>query len=146
GAITIQLAEQARRILAVENDPRLAQILRRRLQNHIHITVIEKDFLQIRLPREPYQVVANIPFFLTTPILKLLLDPQSSSLQRAVLIMDKGAAKGLTAQTIRHPRVLTWRMWYKMELVGIVPRSFFSPPPSVDSVIFSIRRKPEPCL
>ncbi|GGD97929.1 23S ribosomal RNA methyltransferase Erm [Paenibacillus nasutitermitis] len=146
GAITMLLAENSCRILAVENDPRLAETLRRRSQAMPSITVIEKDILQMRLPREPYQVIANIPFYLTTSILQLLLQPQNSLLQRAVLIMEKGAAKGFTSRTIRSPRLLVWRMWYEMEMVKAVPRGCFSPPPNVDSVMFRIQRKQEPLL
>jgi len=146
GAITMLLTETSCRILAVENDPRLAETLRKRSQAQPGVTVIEKDILHTRLPREPYQVVANIPFYLTTPILQLLLQPQNSLLQRAVLIMEKGAAKGFISRTIRKPRILVWRMWYEMEMVKAVSRNCFSPPPNADSAIFRIRRKPEPLL
>ncbi|QYR21506.1 23S ribosomal RNA methyltransferase Erm [Paenibacillus sp. sptzw28] len=146
GAITLLLAEKAGKVLAVENDPGLAESLRRRTEGYSSITVVEKDILETRMPGGPYCVVANIPFFLTTPILRKLLDPPVSSFQSAVLIIERGAALGLTETRVRNPRILTWRMRYEMELVRVVSRSHFSPQPSVDSAIFHVRRKKNPFI
>jgi len=146
GAITLPLAVKAGKVLAVENDPDLAEALRRKSEGYGNIQIIEKDFLKARLPKEPYCVIANIPFFITTPILEKLLDPVSTSFQRGVLIIQIGAARGYTADPIRNPRILTWRMWFEMELVKAVPSGHFSPPPSVEAAVFTVRRKRNTCI
>ncbi|MFM1651779.1 23S ribosomal RNA methyltransferase Erm [Brevibacillus sp. B_LB10_24] len=141
GALTFRLAEKAGKVLAIENDPAFAQKLRRMAEGYSNITIIEKDILKARLPVEPFSVVANIPFSITTPILKKLLDPPTSSFQKAILIVEKGAAKRFTAPLMRNPLILKWRMWFDMELVQVVSKYSFSPPPSVESAIFRITRK-----
>lgn len=144
GAITLLLAKKAGKVLAVENDPVLAAALRRRIGELRHITVVEKDFAITRLPQEPFCVVANIPFYMTTAILTRLLDSPAEAFQRAVLIVAHGAAKGFTARRIRSARLLAWRMWFDIKLAKVVPRHRFSPPPSVDAALLHIRRKSSP--
>nr|WP_277344894.1 rRNA adenine N-6-methyltransferase family protein [Paenibacillus thiaminolyticus] len=96
------------------------------------------------MPKQPFCVVANIPFSITTPILRMLMDAPASSFQRAALILDYGAAKGLTVRLIRHPRLLIWRTGFDIELVKLIPRRYFAPPPSVDTAMVLIRRKAQP--
>ncbi|GIP30190.1 ribosomal RNA small subunit methyltransferase A [Paenibacillus sp. J23TS9] len=141
GAITWDLAEKAGKVVAIENDPAYAEALRRKSEAFSNVMIIERDIREAYLPKEPFHVVANIPFFITTPILDKLMDPPGSSFQGAVMLIQHGAAKGFTARLIRNPRLLKWRMWFDMELVKVVPKYHFSPPPSVDAAILRIRRK-----
>lgn len=144
GAITMPLAERAGKVLAIENDAAFAAVLRQKSAPCRNVTVIERDIRDTYLPKEPFHVVANIPFFITTPILEKLLDQPGSPFQGAVLIVQHGTAKGLTSRMIRSPRMLTWRMWFDLELLKVVPRRYFSPPPRVDAAILRIRRRSAP--
>ncbi|WP_197257535.1 rRNA adenine N-6-methyltransferase family protein [Paenibacillus dendritiformis] len=108
GAFTFVQAEVAGSVIAMENDSEFAEMLRRKSKRHDNITVVERDIQKAYLPKQPFCVVANIPFSLTTPILSMLMDTPASSFQREALILDYGAAKGLTARLIRRPRLLTW--------------------------------------
>lgn len=146
GAFTFVLAEKAGRVVAIENDPEFADMLRRKSKGHANITIVERDIRKAYLPKQPFCVVANIPFSITTPILKKLMDSPAASFQRAALILDYGAAKGLTARLIRHPRLLTWRMGFDIELIKVVPKHHFAPPPRVDTAIVLIRRKAPPLV
>ncbi|WP_199615448.1 23S ribosomal RNA methyltransferase Erm [Paenibacillus alkalitolerans] len=141
GFITFSLARKAGKVLAVENDPALAAILRVKSEEHPNVTVIEKNLLEIRLPKEPFCVVSNIPFAITTPILEKLLDPTCHGFQSAVLILEKGAAKRFTDNPVKNPRILVWRMAFRLELVAPVYRDRFSPPPSVEAAVFSVKRR-----
>ncbi|WP_054951508.1 23S ribosomal RNA methyltransferase Erm [Numidum massiliense] len=143
GALTLPLAKKAAKVLAVENDPHFANKLRRATEDS-NIHVIERNFLEIGLPRQPFCVVANIPYSITTPILGKLLDRPTNSLQRAVLVVEKGAAIRFTATPITDPRILTWRMWFHLERGRSISPNNFSPPPRVDSAVLVIRRKETP--
>ncbi|MGG4396645.1 rRNA adenine N(6)-methyltransferase family protein [Paenibacillus thiaminolyticus] len=146
GAFTFVLAEKAGNVIAIENDPEFANMLRRKSKEHNNITIVERDIQKAYLPKQPFCVVANIPFSITTPILRMLMDAPASSFQRAALILDYGAAKGLTARLIRHPRLLIWRTGFDIELVKLIPRHYFAPPPSVDTAMVLIRRKAQPLV
>ncbi|BFH59511.1 23S ribosomal RNA methyltransferase Erm [Paenibacillus azoreducens] len=144
GAMTFALAEKASSVVAIENDPRFAEILKAKSQAHANVAIIEKDIRLAYLPNKPFRVVANIPYAITTPILEKLLDPPTDFFQGAMLLIEYGAAKRFTSRPIRDPRILRWRMWFDLELIKVFPRTEFSPPPSVESAIFRIRRKADP--
>ncbi|CAM3598634.1 23S ribosomal RNA methyltransferase Erm [Marinicrinis lubricantis] len=141
GAITLALAQRAGSVLAVEKDNGLAQTLRKRSASLRNVTVVEKDIMNLRLPRDPYLAVANIPFYMTTSILKLLMNGSGSKLKRAILLIEKGAALGFTSRPITKPSILAWRMWYDLKMIRVVERRHFSPPPKVDAALLLIQKK-----
>jgi len=82
GAITNILSNRARKVLAVEYDQKFIRKLKQlEMKNTV---IIQQDILKISLPREPFVVVSNIPFAITTPIMKMLLNKPSSGFQRGV--------------------------------------------------------------
>lgn len=146
GILTLSLAENAGKVLAVENDPDFVEKLRRITACQPNITVLEKDFLRIPLPRRPFYVVANIPYAITTPILGKLLDQPTLPFQGGVLVVEKGAAVRFISTPITNPRILVWRLWFDMKLVRTLSPYHFSPPPSVDSAVLILERKKEPAV
>ena len=146
GALTLPLAQTREQVWAVERDSRLAAKLRRRTETMSNIKVIEQDFLQIRLPRVPFDVVANIPFAITTGTLRKLMDNPVNSFQRAVLITEFGAAKRFTRNPITDPRILSWRIWFDLDLLQPLSPQNFSPAPRVAAAILQIRRRQQPIV
>ncbi len=143
GALTTILMQKAGKVLAVEYDSEMVEILRQKTAGYLNTKVIHRDIMQFRLPKEKFVIVSNIPYAITTPILKKLLTNPSSGLQRGIIVMEKGAAKRFTSRTIKDAYVLAWRMWFDIEYVKDISRNFFSPRPKVDSAMVSITRKKE---
>lgn len=141
GAITFPLAEKAGTVIAIENDPAFIRKLKSKIHEVNNIRIMEMDVLRFELPRRPFCVVANIPFSITSPIFDKFLGHSSQQLQRAVFIIEKGAAKRFTATPITNPQILTWRIWYDIRLVRTVPSNHFSPPPRVDSAVVTVIKK-----
>lgn len=146
GALTTVLNQQAKKVLAVEYDARFVEILKEKTANQPNTIVIHQDIMKIRLPKEKFIVVSNIPYSITTPIMKLLLNNPASGLQRGIIIMEKGAARRFTAKFMKNSYVLVWKMWFDIRFVKAISRDDFSPPPSVDSAMVMITRKREPVL
>ncbi|GIP06628.1 ribosomal RNA small subunit methyltransferase A [Paenibacillus lautus] len=146
GALTFPLAEKAARVLAIEADPAFVDKLLGKMKDSSNIRVKQSDFLEIPLPRNPFAVVANIPYSITTPIMGKLLECPGLPLQRAVLLVEMGAAKRFTAVPIQDPRILSWRMQYDIRLVRTVSPRHFAPPPQVDSAILTIHRRKKPLI
>ncbi|OYD08207.1 rRNA adenine methyltransferase [Paludifilum halophilum] len=144
GLLTIPMAEKAGKVLAVEKDPFLIQKMQKKIRKGCNIRVIQQDFLRINLPKRPFCVVANIPYSITTPILKKLLDRPSTPVQKAVLVMEKGAAKRFTANPVRNPHILKWRIWFDIQMGRTIPPHCFSPPPRIDSAVLLVRKKEQP--
>ena len=77
GLITAELAGTGARVLAIERDPRLADRLRQRFRGEPSVLVVAGDVLDVAMPQERFQVVANVPFAITTKILRRLLSDLS---------------------------------------------------------------------
>src|SRR5690625_3774687 len=146
GALTEELAKKSGNILAVEYDHKYIEILQRKFMLRDNVKVIQQDIMKFRLPKKNFVVVSNIPYAITTPILKMLLSNPKSGFQRGVIVIEKGAAKRFTAKHFKDPYVLAWRMWFDLQIEKGVPREHFSPPPQVESAILSIKRKKEPMI
>lgn len=144
GAITNILSNRARKILAVEYDQKFIRKLQQlEMKNTV---IIQQDILKISLPREPFVVVSNIPYAITTPIMKMLLNKPSSGFQRGVIVMEKGTAKRFTSNFVKDPYIIAWRMWFDIRYVKGISRKNFSPPPRVDSAMITINRKAKPIV
>lgn len=91
-------------------------------------------------------VISNIPYAITTPIMKLLLNNPSSGFQRGVIVMEKGAAKRFTSNVVKDAYVILWRMWFDIRYLKDISRKNFSPSPKVDSAIITINRKAKPIV
>ncbi len=146
GALTVPLADEGWRVLAVENDSRLAGRLRGRMAAKENVRVVEQDVLRTPLPHSPFSVVANIPFAITTGILGRLMDCPASAFQRGVLLIQHEAARRFMRSPITDIRLLVWRMWFRWELVEVVPPRHFAPPPNVNAALLTVSRRREALL
>jgi 23S rRNA (adenine-N6)-dimethyltransferase len=143
GRLTRELAAVARRVVAVELDPRLAHRLAGRWAN---VDVLEADATAIALPREPFRVVANIPFDRTGELLRLLLDDATTPLVRADLVVEWGAAVKRALPWPSSVANAVWGAFYEPSLARRLPRSSFSPAPAVDAGVLVLRRREEPLV
>ncbi len=144
GALTIPLAERGARVWAVEVDPAMRDELARRLAHRDvddRVRVIRTDLRRLRLPREPYRVVANPPFGLTTTVLSLLLDRPERGPERADLVLEAGVvAKHSTTPPVAL-RTAAWAPWWRFESGPLLPRTAFRPAPRVDARTLRITRR-----
>jgi 23S rRNA (adenine-N6)-dimethyltransferase len=140
GALTRPLASAGARVVAVELDPRLAASLRRRFAD-----VIEADALRVQWPREPFRVVANLPFASGTALLRRLLDP-AVPLASADVIVEWGLAAKRTALWPSTQLSVEWAAWHELTLARRVPRCCFAPPPGVDAAVLRASRLDVPLV
>ncbi|SHF14094.1 ribosomal RNA small subunit methyltransferase A [Streptoalloteichus hindustanus] len=139
GAITAPLAATGARVLAVERNPKFVETLIDRFSNTANVRVIQGDARTVPLPHRPYQVVANIPFSVSTPLLRRLLQSPRTRLRRADLIVEWGLARRLTRPRPRDLETAWWAARFELALVQRIPRTCFSPSPTVDAAHLSIR-------
>lgn len=142
GALTEPLARLDRPLTALELDAARAEALRRRIG--ARVTVEQADALRWRYPTAPHVVVGNVPFHLTTAILRSLLDRPGWT--DAVLLTQwevarrrcgVGGSSLLTAQAAP---------WFEFRLDGRVPARAFRPMPSVDGGLFRVQRRTTPLV
>ena len=143
GQITAALASVAGRVLAVELDPKLARGLRDHWDN---VEVVEGDAARVELPREPFSVVANLPFARTTDLLHRLLDDPRTPLERADLIVEWAVAHKLGVPWPSSVKGVLWGAWYEASVARRLPRGAFVPTPSVDAGVLVFRRRAKPLV
>ncbi|RYG72701.1 16S rRNA (adenine(1518)-N(6)/adenine(1519)-N(6))-dimethyltransferase RsmA [Lentibacillus lipolyticus] len=155
GALTEQLAESAEKIVAYEVDRRLLPILDDTLWNCDNIQVIHQDILEADVgammtsnfeANQPVHVVANLPYYITTPILMKLLREQLPVSSFTVMIQKEVAQRMAATPDSKQYGSLTIAVQYytDAEVVMNVPRSVFMPPPNVDSSVLKLVKKTEP--
>lgn len=132
--------------MAVEVDPDLVLRLRRAFQGDPRVEVIEADFLDVRLPREPFRVFGNVPFGIGTSILRRLLDDPGSSLTRADLVLQYEVASKRASVWPGTATTVGWLPWWEFRLERRLSRWSFEPPPRVDAGVLSIVRRHPPLL
>ena len=142
GRLTAPLRTAGARVVAVEREPELAGSLRRRYGGE-RVTVVEADFLTLAPPAEPHRVVGNVPFAITTPFLRRLLDNPASELRQADLIVQEGLARKRAGTRPSTMLSLRWQPWWRLQAERHLPAACFDPPPRVDAVLLAIRpRRP----
>ncbi len=140
GTITAPLAGTGSRVLAVERDPRFVHALHRRFGDGTRVTVVHDDLRTVRLPRRAFAVVANIPFAVSTPLLRRLLTPAGGGFDRAELVVEWGLAKRLTAAIPRDLESAWWSTRFALTVRRRIPASCFTPAPRVAAAHLAIRR------
>jgi 23S rRNA (adenine-N6)-dimethyltransferase len=146
GRLTAALAQTARRVVAVELDERFVHVLRRRFRNEPAVEIVHADILDVPLPEEPFRAFGNVPFGITTPTLRRLLDDPASELAGADMIIQFEAARKRTSTWPSTLLSLGWLPWWELRLVRHLHASAFVPPPSVDAGVLAIRRRARPLL
>src|SRR6266568_897181 len=144
GLITEALARRGARVLAIERDPALAARLRARFGAWPAVTVAEADVLTAPLPAEPFRVVANIPFGITTKILRRLLD--SDALARADLIVQAEVARKRGTRGRGTLLNACWEPWFEFGTGARIPATAFRPVPRVDTAVLIVTRRSSPLV
>lgn len=136
GAITAELVEVRARVIAVEAHHRRAEVLEERFEHGV--VVVRADAADLRLPRRPYDVVANPPFAITHALLRRILQ-RGSRLRSATLILQDQAARRWASTSA--PAFSRWGHIFDARLGPSVPRRAFRPEPRVKARILEIRRR-----
>ena len=150
GTLTQFLAETGANVVAVEIDRGLLPILDKTLDGYENVRIINKDILQLDITeaigKEAFKVVANLPYYITTPIIFALLE-QNLPIERLVIMVQKEVAERMTATPGgKEYGALSVAIQYYTEpiLAFTVPATAFIPSPNVESavVVCKLREKP----
>ncbi|MDI5952229.1 16S rRNA (adenine(1518)-N(6)/adenine(1519)-N(6))-dimethyltransferase RsmA [Streptococcus equi subsp. zooepidemicus] len=157
GALTEFLAERAAEVMAFEIDERLVPILADTLRDFDNVQVVNQDILKADLqtqlkqfshPDLPIKVVANLPYYITTPILMHLIESKVP-FQEFVVMMQREVADRISAEpnTKAYGSLSIAAQYYMTAKVAfVVPRTVFVPAPNVDSAILKMTRRDQPLI
>ena len=140
GFLTRSIASKCQKVMAVESDPRLIQVLRDQLENVSNIRIVEGNVLKIDVP--PFSKVISIPpYHISSRLIEWLFKRE---FDRAVLVFQREFANHLVASVGSEDYSwLTVAVYYylEVELLDKAPKRIFYPQPEVDSTIVLLRRK-----
>lgn len=155
GVLTVELAEIAKKVIAVELDERLRPILAKTLEDYPNASVIFSDVLKLDLKKliedefshcKRVAICANLPYYITSPIIMSLLESRLP-VESITVMVQKEAAERLTAEIPGRAVgavTLAAAFYAESELLFGVPRGSFTPSPNVDSAViqFTVRQTP----
>jgi len=148
GVLTEELCRRSGRVITVELDDKLAENLNRRLSEYHNLTIINKDILQIPprelfteagiMPSTEYKVVANLPYYITSPVLRHFLESDCKP-EMMVVMVQKEVAEEIAAVPGKMSLLsLGIQLYGQPEIVKVVPSECFYPEPAVDSALLKI--------
>ncbi|WP_282142420.1 16S rRNA (adenine(1518)-N(6)/adenine(1519)-N(6))-dimethyltransferase RsmA [Cytobacillus oceanisediminis] len=157
GALTEQLARRSKKVLAFEIDQRLLPILEETLSPYPHVSIINEDVLKADVKTAIEQefegindimVVANLPYYVTTPIIMKLLEDKLP-IRGIVCMLQKEVADRISARpgTKEYGSLSIAVQYYtEAETAMIVPKTVFVPQPNVDSAVIKLTKRKEPAV
>ncbi|WP_342047403.1 16S rRNA (adenine(1518)-N(6)/adenine(1519)-N(6))-dimethyltransferase RsmA [Bacillus sp. OTU530] len=157
GALTEQLAKRAKKVIAFEIDQRLLPILGETLEPYDNVKIIHSDVLKANVKQvveeefekdQDIMVVANLPYYVTTPILFKLLEEQLPIRGIVVMLQKEVADRIAAAPGTKDYGSLSIALQYytEAETVMIVPRTVFVPQPNVDSAVIRLTKREKPAV
>ena len=150
GALTAKLAENAKEVIAIELDDNMINVLTERFSLYQNVKIIHGDVLKVNLKeliadKAPVKVVANLPYYITTPIVMKLLEEKLNIEQITVMVQKEVGERFTATPNGKEYGAITVSIQYYTEpsIVIDVPRDNFNPVPDVDScvVILKIRKE-----
>lgn len=150
GSLTYLLAQQSRQVVAVELDTRLIASLREALAGFTNVTICEGDMLKLSpdvlIDAERYVVVANIPYYITSALIRHLLEANHKPTRMVLTVQQEVAERILARDGKMSLLALSVQVYGKPELKARIPAGCFYPPPEVDSAVLSIELYQEPLV
>ena len=156
GVLTDELAERAEKVVALEIDERLIPVLKDTMSDHDNIKVINADVMKTDMAKlieeqfgeKPVSIAANLPYYITTPIITMLLESRLPVKNIVVMVQKEVAERISAAPGSKDYGALTvmCRYFTRPELVCVVPASLFVPQPKVDSAVLRLRVLDKPSV
>ncbi len=153
GTMTQRLAEKAGRVVAVEIDKNLMPILAETLADYGNVTVLNEDILKVDVGEiarqnggKPLKVVANLPYYITTPIIMSLLESRAPVRSVTVMVQKEVAERMKVGPGSKEYGALSLAVQYyaKPEIITKAPAACFMPKPKVDSTVVRLSLYEEP--
>lgn len=147
GSLTIALAKRARHVLAVEIDRGLFPLLQENLRDVSNVNLVLGDILEMDLAlimqNEPYSVIANIPYYLTSKLIRKLTEADPGPDNISLLVQKEVAQRACDVAPKMNLLALSIRVFGAAEITHHIPAGAFYPVPKIDSALLQISKYAE---
>lgn len=143
GVLTQEIAKTVKKVIAVEKDPKMCEILKQVLRDFKNVKIVPADILKILnskflILNSKYKVVASLPFYITSPVIRKFLEAKNPP-KEIILIIQKEVAQRICA---RPPQMsilaVSVQFYAKPKIISYISKKSFWPQPKVDSAIIKI--------
>lgn len=147
GVITQELAQRAKKIIAVEKDQKMVEILKETLRDYNNIEIINAD---IRMLNEgcstSFKIVGNLPFYLTAPVIRQFLEAENQP-EFMTLMVQKEVGQRICAKPPEmNLLAVSVQIYAEPKILAYIPRGSFWPEPKVDAALIKITPHAKPLL
>ncbi len=150
GILTERLLKDGALVTAIEIDPRMIPLLTMFTSvdgsPHPHLQIIEGNALNVPFPTEPYRIVANIPYHITSPLLRHAFLESPVAPSSLTLLIQREVAERICTTHDRGLLTIIVALFGTASLIRQVPPDAFLPPPAVDSAVLHIAGHPQPLV
>jgi len=142
GNLTQELAQKTKKVIAIEKDLKMVEILKENLKDFKNIKIIKNDVLKINppndIPKTKYKLVGNLPFYLAAPLIRKFLELNKPP-KEMILVIQKEVGQRICAKP-PHMSILaiSVQVYAKTEIVSYISKKSFWPQPKVDATIIKI--------
>ncbi len=155
GFLTLPLASRVAKVIAVEIDRRLVKVLQELCANLPNVVIVEGDILETtpavlleqgRCIGKPYKLVGNLPYYITSAVLRHFLENKPRPSLAVVTVQREVAQRIMALPGEMSLLSVSVRVYARPELVTYIPSGAFFPPPEVDSAVVKLEILPEPLI
>jgi 16S rRNA (adenine1518-N6/adenine1519-N6)-dimethyltransferase len=150
GVLTRELAQRARRVVAVELDRALLPVLRETTADLLNVEIVPRNLLEVQpeevFGTEPYKLVANLPYYITSLILRHLLESANPPRVLVVMVQREVAERLVAGPGEMSLLALSVQIYGMPRIITYVPATAFFPPPQVESAVVRVDLHPAPLL
>ena len=149
GTITYEMAKTAKKVLAVEIDENLIPILQQNLEEFSNVKVINQDILKVDLKKlieeefnnQSFKVVSNLPYYITTPIIELLITSNFPCKDMTIMVQKEVAQRMVASANDKDYSSLSVfvKFYSDAKILVNLPKTVFMPQPKIDSSILNLK-------
>lgn len=146
GSLTQLIAQKAKKVTAVETDNDLIVLLQEKFNRSKNVEIIHSDILKFDLTKleKNYKVIANIPYYLTGKILKILSESKNPPAAMALLVQKEVAQRITAGEGDMSILAFCIQYFYQASYLHTIDKQLFTPSPKVDSAVVKLTKLPNP--
>ena len=138
GVLTKEIAKVVKKVIAIEKDKKMCAVLTEELKDYNNVKIINKDILNYPLRIKDYKVVANLPFYITSPVIRKLLEEKNKP-KEMILMVQKEVAQKITAKPPKMSILaVSVQIYANAKILFYISKDYFYPKPKVDAAILKI--------
>jgi len=141
GNLTQELAKRVKKVVAIEKDLKMIEILKETLRDFKNVEIIQGDVLKLdpkSYTLKPYKIVANLPYYIVSPVIRKFLETKNPPKEMILMVQKEVAQRICTKPPKMNLLAVSVQFYSKPEILFYVPKNSFWPQPKVDGAIIKI--------